>query len=113
MEKIPKPDMALAQHLMPVEAGKIGTSTGPILSAGDNLHITVCGHGSHGSMPHNSVDPMVLDSSIVLMPQTIVSRETRPGQFAILTVRALNAGSAASMMPGECQAAGLLQEPDF
>lgn len=85
---------------------------------------------------------MVLDSSIVLKPQIIVSRETRPGQFAVLTVGALNADSAANiildraqlllyirtydvalrqhiidsiarMMPGKCQAAGSPQEPDF
>ncbi|WP_443453315.1 M20/M25/M40 family metallo-hydrolase [Glutamicibacter arilaitensis] len=79
VEKIPKPVVALAQHVMPVEAGKIGTTAGPILSAGDSLRITVYGRGAHGSMPHNSVDPVVLASSIVLKLQTIVSRETRPG----------------------------------
>jgi hippurate hydrolase len=125
-----------------VEAGKIGTTAGPILSAGDSLRITVYGRGAHGSMPHNSVDPVVLASSIVLKLQTIVSRETRPGQFAVLTVGAVNAGSTANIIPdraqlllnirtydpalrqhvidsierivrGECAAAGSPQEPDF
>lgn len=142
VEKIPKPVVALAQHVMPVEAGKIGTTAGPILSAGDSLRITVYGRGAHGSMPHNSVDPVVLASSIVLKLQTIVSRETRPGQFAVLTVGAVNAGSTANIIPdraqlllnirtydpalrqhvidsierivrGECAAAGSPQEPDF
>ncbi|MGJ3402270.1 M20 family metallopeptidase [Glutamicibacter sp. Je.9.36] len=142
VERIPKPDVALAQHVMPVEAGKIGTTAGPILSAGDSLRITVYGRGAHGSMPHNSVDPVVMASSIVLKLQTIVSRETRPGQFAVLTVGALNAGSAANIIPdraqlllnirtydlqlrqhvidsiqrivrGECAAAGSPREPDF
>ncbi|MGO2595020.1 MAG: M20/M25/M40 family metallo-hydrolase, partial [Glutamicibacter arilaitensis] len=58
VEKIPKPAVALAQHVMPVEAGKIGTTAGPLLSAGDSLRITVYGRGAHGSMPHNSVDPV-------------------------------------------------------
>lgn len=142
VERIPKPDVALAQHVMPVEAGKIGTTAGPILSAGDSLRVTVYGRGAHGSMPHNSVDPVVLASSIVFKLQTIVSRETRPGQFAVLTVGALNAGSAANIIPdraqlllnirtydvarrqqiidsiqrivrGECQASGSPQEPQF
>ncbi|MGO2807964.1 MAG: amidohydrolase [Glutamicibacter arilaitensis] len=142
VEKIPKPAVALAQHVMPVEAGKIGTTAGPILSAGDSLRITVYGRGAHGSMPHNSVDPVVLASSIVFKLQTIVSRETRPGQFAVLTVGAVNAGSTANIIPdraqlllnirtydpalrqhvidsierivrGECAAAGSPQEPDF
>ena len=142
VERIPKPDVALAQHVMPAEAGMIGTTAGPVLSAGDSLRITVYGRGAHGSMPHNSVDPVVMASSIVLKLQTIVSRETRPGQFAVLTVGALNAGSAANIIPdraqlllnirtydlqlrqhvidsierivrGECAAAGSPKEPDF
>lgn len=142
VEKIPKPQVALAQHVMPAEAGKIGTTAGPILSAGDCLRITVHGRGAHGSMPHNSVDPVVLASSIVLKLQTIVSRETQPGHFAVLTVGALNAGTTANIIPdraqlllnirtyepairqhvidsiqrivrGECQAAGSPKEPEF
>ncbi|MGH3652131.1 M20 family metallopeptidase [Glutamicibacter sp.] len=142
VDRLPKPAVALAQHVMPAEAGMIGTTAGPILSAGDCLRITVHGRGAHGSMPHNSVDPVVLASSIVLKLQTIVSRETQPGRFAVLTVGALNAGATANIIPdraqlllnirtyepairqhvidsiqrivrGECQAAGSPKEPEF
>jgi hippurate hydrolase len=142
VEKIPTPDVAFSQHVMPTEAGTIGTSPGPVLSAGDSLKITVYGRGAHGSMPHNSVDPVVLASSIVMRLQTIVSRETQPGQFAVVTVGALNAGSKSNIIAdraelllnlrtydaalreqimaaierivrAECQAAGSPQEPEF
>ena len=65
VDKIPTPEVALSQHVMPTEAGTIGTSAGPVLSAGDSLKITVYGRGAHGSMPHNSVDPVVLASASV------------------------------------------------
>lgn len=97
--KVPTPDVALAQHVMPFAAGTIGTTAGPILSAGDSVSVTVHGKGAHGSMPHNSVDPVVLAASIVMRLQTIVSRETRPGEFAVLTVGALNAGSKSNIIP--------------
>lgn len=142
VDKIPTPEVALSQHVMPTEAGTIGTSAGPVLSAGDSLKITVYGRGAHGSMPHNSVDPVVLASSIVMRLQTIVSRETKPGEFAVVTVGALNAGSKSNIIAdraelllnlrtydaelreqlmaaierivrGECQAAGSPQEPEF
>ncbi|PJJ45135.1 hippurate hydrolase [Glutamicibacter mysorens] len=142
VDKIPTPEVALAQHVMPAEAGMIGTTAGPILSAGDCLRITVHGRGAHGSMPHNSVDPVVLASSIVLKLQTVVSRETQPGHFAVLTVGSLTAGTTANIIPdraqlllnirtyepairqrvidsihrivrGECQAAGSPKEPEF
>ena len=41
--KLPKPDVAFAQHVMPFEAGTIGTTAGPVLSAGDSLKVTVHG----------------------------------------------------------------------
>src|SRR5699024_4269850 len=142
VEKIPTPNVAFSQHVMPTEAGTIGTSPGPVLSAGDSLKITVYGRGAHGSMPHNSVDPVVLASSIVMRLQTIVSRETQPSQFAVVTVGALNAGSKSNIIAdraelllnlrtydaalreqimaaierivrAECQAAGSPQEPGF
>ncbi|MEW1806311.1 amidohydrolase [Pseudarthrobacter sp. NPDC080039] len=139
---IPRPDIALAQHVMPTEAGTIGTTPGPVLSAGDSIRITVHGRGAHGSMPHKSVDPVVLAASIVLRLQTVVSRETTPGEFAVLTVGSVNAGATANIIPdraelllnlrtysmairsqmvaaierivrGECAAAGSPQEPEF
>jgi amidohydrolase len=140
--KLPKPDVAFGQHVMPFEVGTIGTTAGPILSAGDSLKVTVHGRGAHGSMPHNAVDPVVLAASIVLRLQTIVSRETRPGEFAVVTVGASNAGTKSNIIPdraelllnlrtynaalrerimasierivrGECAAAGSPREPEF
>lgn len=140
--KVPRPDVALAQHVMPMAAGTVATTAGPVLSAGDSLKITVYGKGAHGSMPHMAVDPVVLASSIVLRLQTVVSRETKPGDFAVVTVGALNAGAKSNIIPdratlllnirtydnqvrttvlaaierivrGECVTAGSPQEPEF
>ena len=140
--RLPKPDVALAQHVMPFAAGTVATISGPVLSAGDSLKVTVFGKGAHGSMPHLGIDPVVLAASIVLKLQTVVSRETKPGEFAVVTVGALNAGTKSNIIPdqatlllnirtydnqvrervlssierivrGECAAAGSPREPDF
>lgn len=97
-ERIPKPDVAFSQHVLAYPAGKIGTQVGPVLSAGDSIRITLHGKGSHGSMPHNSVDPVVLAALVVLRLQTIVSRETKPGEFAVLTVGSSVAGSRSNII---------------
>jgi hippurate hydrolase len=97
-ERIPKPNVAFAQHVLAYPAGTVGTQTGPVLSAGDSIRITLHGKGSHGSMPHNSVDPVVLAALVVLRLQTIVSRETRPGEFAVLTVGSSVAGSKSNII---------------
>ena len=98
-DRIPRPDVAFAQHVLAFPAGKIGTQAGPVLSAGDSIRITVYGKGAHGSMPHNSVDPVVLAALVVLRLQTIVSRETKPGEFAVLTVGSSVAGSRSNIIP--------------
>jgi hippurate hydrolase len=98
-DRIPKPDVAFAQHVLAYPAGKIGTQIGPVLSAGDSVRITLYGKGAHGSMPQNSVDPVVLAAMVVLRLQTIVSRETKPGEFAVLTVGSSIAGSKSNIIP--------------
>ena len=65
-ERIPKPDVAFSQHVLAHPAGMIGTQVGPVLSAGDSIRITLHGKGAHGSMPHNSVDTVVLAAMVVL-----------------------------------------------
>jgi len=98
-DRIPKPDVAFAQHVLAYPAGTIGTQAGPVLSAGDSIRITLHGKGAHGSMPHNSVDPVVLAALVVLRLQTIVSRETKPGDFAVLTVGSSVAGAKSNVIP--------------
>jgi hippurate hydrolase len=98
-DRIPKPDVAFGQHVLAYPAGKLGTQAGPVLSAGDSIRITLYGKGAHGSMPQNSVDPVVLAAMVVLRLQTIVSRETKPGEFAVLTVGSIAAGSKSNIIP--------------
>jgi amidohydrolase len=98
-DRIPKPDVAFAQHVLAYPAGSVGTQAGPVLSAGDSIRITLHGKGAHGSMPHNSVDPVVLAALVVLRLQTIVSRETKPGDFAVLTVGSSVAGAKSNIIP--------------
>ena len=99
LDRIPKPDVAFSQHVLAFPAGKIGMQKGPVLSAGDSIRITLYGKGAHGSMPHNGVDPVVLAAMVVLRLQTIVSRETKPGEFAVLTVGSSVAGSKSNIIP--------------
>jgi hippurate hydrolase len=95
---IPRPDVAFGQHVLAHEAGVLGTQAGPVLSAGDSIRITVFGKGSHGSMPHLGLDPVVLAASIVLRLQTVVAREVAPTDFAVLTVGSSIAGTKSNVI---------------
>ena len=91
-------DVAMAQHVLALPAGQIGTRAGAIFSAADSMRITVHGRGAHGSMPQAAVDPVVLASSIVLRLQTIVAREIAPGDSAVVTVGSVTAGSKSNVI---------------
>ena len=143
VDRVPKPDVAFAQHVLAAPpAGEVATASGPVLSAGDSIRITVFGKGSHGSMPHLGVDPVVLAAAVILRLQTIVAREIAPGQFGVVTVGSVQAGSKSNIIAdravllvnvrtydlavrdkvvaaierivrAECAAAGSPQEPSF
>ncbi|MCU1420137.1 MAG: amidohydrolase [Mycetocola sp.] len=80
-------------------AGTVATRTAPVLSAADSVRITVFGRGGHGWSPQSTVNPVVLAAMIVVRLQTIVSRETAPGETAVLTVGSLQAGTKSNIMP--------------
>jgi len=142
VDAVPQPDVALGQHILPLPAGHVYTAAGAVLSQADSVRVTLFGRGAHGSMPHLSVDPVVLAASVVMRLQTVVSRETQPGEFAVLTVGSITSGSSANVIPdraqlllnlrtydtdvrrrviaglerivrGECEAAGSPKEPEF
>jgi amidohydrolase len=96
---LPTPTVALAQHVLAFPAGQVGTRPGPVLSAADSLRITIHGRGAHGSMPQAAVDPVVIASAVVLRLQTIVSRELRPGEPAVVTVGSVQAGTKSNVIP--------------
>lgn len=99
-EKIPRPELALSQHVLtePV-SGKVGTLSGPFLSSAASLKITIYGKGAHGSMPHLSIDPVVIGASLVTKLQSIVSREIDPFKFAVVSVGSFQSGLKANIIP--------------
>lgn len=98
-EAIPTPDIAFAQHVLALEAGKVGIVDGPFLSTATSMRITLHGTGSHGSMPQLSVDPVVLAAQCVVHLQTVVSRELAPSEFGVLTVGSIHSGTSANIIP--------------
>jgi|SRR5579884_3399438 len=100
-KRFPKPTVVLGQHVMAMPVGTLNWRAGVITSASDTLHIRLFGRGAHGSMPQASIDPVVMSAATVLRLQTIVSREVAPTEAAVVTVGALQAGTAANVIPDE------------
>lgn len=100
-ERFPKPDVILGQHVINSPVGTIGWSTGAATTTGDSLMIRLFGRGSHGAMPENSVDPVVMAAAVVIRLQTIVAREVPANEAAIITIGSLQAGTMENVIPDE------------
>ena len=101
-QKFPKPDFALAVHdSATLPAGTIGILEGFNWANVDTAEISVRGAGGHGAYPHATKDPIVLAARIVTTLQTIVSRETRPLDPAVVTVGSIHGGTKSNIIPDE------------
>jgi len=101
LNRFPRPDIVLGQHVMIGPAGTVTGSAGPITSAADSLQIRLLGRGAHGSMPQASIDPVVMAASVVLRLQTIVSREVAAMDAAVVTIGVLQAGTKENVIPDD------------
>lgn len=96
--KIPHPDVALAQHVMPLRAGSLATRPGPLMAVADSVRITVFGRGGHGSMPNATIDPVPLVASIVQRLNLVVARELSPSDIAVLTIGRISVGTKSNVI---------------
>jgi hippurate hydrolase len=99
-ERFPKPTACVALHCnASLLTGSLGFVEGFTFANVDSVDITIRGVGGHGAYPHLTKDPIVLASQIVMALQTVVSRETRPGDPAVVTVGSIHGGSKHNIIP--------------
>jgi hippurate hydrolase len=102
-ERFPKPDYALAVHVKSdLAAGSVAFAGGYMLANVDSVDITVRGRGGHGAAPHTTIDPVVQASRLVLDLQTLVSREAKPTDSAVVTVGSFRCGAKHNVIPDSC-----------
>ncbi|KAH7038299.1 peptidase M20D [Microdochium trichocladiopsis] len=96
---VPVPDVVLGAHVVARRAGSVGTRRGLIATSADSLRLTLHGRGAHASMPHRSVDPVVMAASTIMRLQTIVSREVDSAEGGtVVTVASVHAGDAENII---------------
>lgn len=102
-EKFPKPDLALALHVdSTLATGKISYRAGYVGANVDSVDITLRGRGGHGAAPHTTIDPIIQAARLVLDLQTIVSREIKPTDPAVITVGSIRGGTKHNIIADTC-----------
>jgi amidohydrolase len=102
--RFPKPAVGVALHVGNyLPAGQVGITPGIYNSNADSLRITIYGKGGHGAAPQATIDPIVIAARTILALQTIVSREVKPGEMAIVTVGYIRAGTKNNIIPDQAE----------
>ncbi|MEE9095936.1 amidohydrolase [Pseudarthrobacter phenanthrenivorans] len=111
-DRAPKPEVVLAQHVLPAVKGTLLIRSGHMATLADSWKVTVHGRQAHGSQPEKSVDPIVAASAMVLRLQTIVSRELAPSTPAVISVGTFHAGLKENIIPATAEFSINVRTPD-
>ncbi|QBM29984.1 M20 aminoacylase family protein [Hydrogenophaga pseudoflava] len=103
---------AYAMHNWPqMRPGTVGVNPGPMMAAADRITIEVTGKGGHGAHPYLTVDPVLVSAHIITAVQSIVSRNVRAIDNAVISLCSMQAGDpgAFSVVPGKATMVGTVR----
>ncbi len=75
--------------------GDFAIRAGGLMAASDIFSIAVTGRGGHAAQPHDTVDPVVAASAIVLALQSVVARSLDPLTAGVISVTSFRTESDA------------------
>jgi hippurate hydrolase len=105
-------DSVYAMHNWPgLPSGTVGINRGAMMAAADRVTIEVTGRGGHGAHAYLTIDPVLVSAHIITAVQSIVSRNVRPIDAAVISLCAMQAGDlgAMSVVPGKATLVGTVR----
>ena len=103
-------DAIFGMHNWPgMRAGDFAVCSGPTMASSNEFRITLTGKGSHAALPHNGIDPVPVACQMVQAFQTIVTRNKKPTDAAVISVTMIHAGEATNVVPDHCEIQGTVR----
>ena len=92
-----------------MKVGQFALIAGPMMAGSNEFKVTIHGKGAHAAMPYLGVDPVPVACQIVQALQTIVTRNKRPIDTAVISVTKIHAGEATNVIPDSCTIEGTVR----
>jgi hippurate hydrolase len=92
---------------MPV--GHFGLTPGPMMASSNEFEITITGKGTHAALPHLGNDPVMAAVQLAQSIQTIVTRNKKPIDAAVISITQIHAGSAYNVVPDDAVLRGTVR----
>lgn len=93
----------------PLDTGKIGIRSGPVMASSDIFEIIIRGKGGHAAFPHLCIDPSAVVPEIYNALQKIISREIDPLETAVISIPVFNGSNAHNIIPTRFTLKGTLR----
>jgi len=109
-------DAVFGMHNQPgIAAGQFGVRPGGIMASNSNFRITVKGKGAHAAMPHDGNDPLFTAVQIISALQSIITRNKKPIDTAVLSITQFHGGTASNIIADEVWFGGTVRtfSPDL
>ena len=109
-----KPDAVFGIHVgVNNSGGRISVTPGPAMAAADRFELRIKGSQTHGAMPWNGVDPIVVASQVVLGLQTIASRQVDVTLApSIISIGRIEGGVRNNVIPDQVELEGTIRTFD-
>ena len=93
-------DAVFGMHNRPgLPVGKFSIRAGAMMAGGAYFDITVTGKGAHGARPESGIDSVLVAAHIATALQSIVARNVKPTDTAVLSVTQIHGGDAYNVIP--------------
>jgi amidohydrolase len=103
-------DWVFGMHNRPkLPVGQFCVRSGPMMAGGAFFDIDITGVGAHGARPETGVDSIVVGVQIASTIQTIVSRNVRPVDTAVVSITQFHAGDAYNVIPQTARLSGTVR----
>jgi len=97
----------------PLGTGKIGLVKGAMMAQPDAFSIVIKGKGGHGSMPQQTVDPILVAAHLVANIQSIISRNMDPLKPAVISFGTIEGGTIYNIIPDKVTLTGTVRSFDL
>jgi len=108
-ERFPMDAMFGIHNWPGLAAGQFALRAGPVFASSSDFKVTIRGRGAHAAMAHNSIDPLPVACQIVQAFQTVISRNKRPLDPAVISTTMIHAGEATNVIPESCELQGTVR----
>ena len=110
----PKPDIVIAQHILPeLETGKVGYKSGRYMASCDEIYLTVTGKGGHAALPALTTDQIFIASNLVIRLKNRMSEQQAINKIpTVLGIGRISGEGATNVIPEKVYIAGTFRTFD-